>query len=279
MLIKTIKIMFIRCFVMLFVSYHLIGCSEQNTQTAQLTFSPSYSGVILNCQSIFNLKNTAWHYQKFQMYISNVELFEKESGWQIWPMKTTPYQHSNVALIADNCGELQQINNLSKEIRQKEDTNWQIILEPTSTQNIATKIRFTLGVPFELNHLNPLTQPSPLNFPSMFWVWQTGHKFLRIELASQDEHWLFHLGSTGCTAPSVMRSPSQPCNQPNRVVIELPFNPKNKNIHFDIAKLLAEVDVTLDTSCQSAFGDKNCLQPLNNIGITGKQQVFSIEGK
>jgi len=274
MLIKSIKIMFIRCLLLFFISCHLIGCSEQNRPVEQLTFSPNYGGIALNCQSIFNLENTAWHYQQLQMYVSNVELFEKESGWKLWPMKVTPYQHSNVALLGSYCGNDQQINAQSKE-----NTNWQIILEPILTQRVATKIRFTLGVPFELNHLNPLTQPSPLNVSSMFWVWQTGHKFLRVELASHDENWLFHLGSTGCSAPSVMRAPSHPCKQPNTVVIELPFNLNSKNIHFDMAKLLAGIDVTLDTSCQSAVGDENCLQPLNNIGITGKQQVFSIEGK
>jgi len=95
-------------------------------------------------------------------------------------------------------------------------------------------------------------------------------------LASADDNWLFHLGSTGCSAPSVMRAPKQPCKQPNQVLVELPFNHKLNNIEFDVAALLQSVNVTMISSCQSAPDDKNCIKPLNNIGVTGQQKVFSL---
>jgi uncharacterized repeat protein (TIGR04052 family) len=185
-------------------------------------------------------------------------------------MTGSNYQHSNVALIGENCADV------------KAQANWQIKLAQKPLIKDITRLRFTLGVPFALNHLNPLTQPSPLNDSSMFWVWQTGHKFLRLELATAtaNDNWLFHLGSTGCSAPSVMRAPKQPCAQPNQVVVELPFpkqsDPQINNIHFDLNKLLQGVNVTMNSSCQSAPDDKNCIKPLNNIGVTGQQKVFSL---
>lgn len=45
-------------------------------------------------------------------------------------------------------------------------------------------VRFTLGVPFELNHGDPTIAPSPLNFTSMFWVWQVGYRFVKIDMAT-----------------------------------------------------------------------------------------------
>ena len=44
-------------------------------------------------------------------------------------------------------------------------------------------IRLTVGVPFELNHANPLAAAAPLDRGEMFWSWQSGHKFLRADLA------------------------------------------------------------------------------------------------
>lgn len=63
-----------------------------------------------------------------------------------------------------------------------------------------TGLRFTLGVPFNKNHLDPLTQPSPLNLTALMWVWNAGHKFARLDFSStgNPRGFLVHLGSTGC---------------------------------------------------------------------------------
>jgi len=42
-------------------------------------------------------------------------------------------------------------------------------------------LKFGLGVPFALNHQNQATAPSPLNLSALFWSWQSGYKFLRID--------------------------------------------------------------------------------------------------
>ncbi len=45
-------------------------------------------------------------------------------------------------------------------------------------------VQFTLGVPFELNHLDVIVAPSPLNLSAMFWNWQGGHRFLKVDMAT-----------------------------------------------------------------------------------------------
>ena len=48
-------------------------------------------------------------------------------------------------------------------------------------------VRFTLGVPFELNHGDPTIAPSPLNLTSMFWAWQSGYRFVKIDMATSGQ--------------------------------------------------------------------------------------------
>ena len=139
------------------------------------------------------------------------------------------------------------------------------------------EIKFTLGIPFELNHLNPLTQTSPLNVPTMFWVWQTGHKFLRFEMLSEDDSWLFHLGSTGCSAPSPMRPPSIECRHENRYEITLPLQNAssvlltNNNMELisvlklDLAALLKNISTGKENNCQSSPSEISCQKLFKNL--------------
>lgn len=48
-------------------------------------------------------------------------------------------------------------------------------------------VRFTLGVPFDLNHADPTIAPSPLNISAMFWAWQSGYKFVKIDMATSGQ--------------------------------------------------------------------------------------------
>jgi hypothetical protein len=45
-----------------------------------------------------------------------------------------------------------------------------------------TGLRFTVGVPFELDHIYAASAPSPLNMTAMFWSWQGGYKFVKAEI-------------------------------------------------------------------------------------------------
>ena len=100
-------------------------------------------------------------------------------------------------------------------------------------------IRLTIGVPFELNHSNLLAAAAPLDRGEMFWNWQSGHKFLRADLAVAGREWSFHLGSTGCSSASALRPPAQPCAQPNEMRIELKGNPLRDVIRLRLAPLIA----------------------------------------
>jgi uncharacterized repeat protein (TIGR04052 family) len=150
-------------------------------------------------------------------------------------------------------------------------------------------LRFTLGVPFALNHADSTIAPSPLNLTSLFWGWQGGYKFLRIDLApagarpapmSHGAHaghgpvgFPVHLGSTGCGPAGPGLTPA-PCRSHNRPVIELTgFDPASGTVVADLKTLLDGVDAGRNApgtpaGCLSAPGDADCDRVMRNLGLS-----------
>ena len=132
-------------------------------------------------------------------------------------------------------------------------------------------IEFDLGVPFERNHGSPLRARPPLNVPSMFWAWQSGHKFLRLDLGDK---WSFHLGSTGCVSASAVRSPRDECRRPNLARVGLPVPVAGQRILVDVDTLLDGVDVAARAPCVGRYAERpSCAGVLSALGldpVTGK---------
>jgi uncharacterized repeat protein (TIGR04052 family) len=218
----------------------------------------------LACHSIIEPEghDKAWSIEQFQFFLSNIEVMSSDAKWHQLRLIKNTYQDENVVLLGMNC----------RERKQKNDTealgNWSITVDDKVALTSMQKLRFTLGVPFEKNHLNPIVQASPLNLSSMFWVWQTGHKFLRSELSSEDEQWLFHLGSTGCKAPSVMRTPKTPCRYPNTFDVEVALANdigEQLTLQVNLARLLENVKLASASNCQSEHDNSSCQQLFENL--------------
>lgn len=126
-------------------------------------------------------------------------------------------------------------------------------------------VEFQLGVPFGRNHSNPLAAVAPLNVPSMFWTWQSGYKFLRVDLGNE---WSFHLGSTGCVSSSAVRPPTQACRQPNLARIRLPVEAAKGIVVVDLDALHGDVDLGGVDNCMEAFADRPaCRHLLVRLGL------------
>lgn len=138
-----------------------------------------------------------------------------------------------------------------------------------------TGIRFVLGVPFEKNHVDPSTQPSPLNISQMFWVWNTGYKFVRIDMRTtgRPQGWFIHLGSTVCVPNDTALTVPTRCANPNRVEITFDhFNPKEDVIVADLKALLEGVNVDVNQpgtaqGCMSSPTDSDCQVVFRNFGL------------
>jgi uncharacterized repeat protein (TIGR04052 family) len=186
-----------------------------------------------------------------QFYVHAIELVDehgKPHPFRFVP--AAPWQNEHVALL-DLAGD---------------STTPRRAVVQGSVAGRATKysgIRLTVGVPFELNHANPLTSAAPLDRGEMFWNWQSGHKFLRADLADAGHEWSFHVGSTGCSSASALRPPAQPCAQPNEMRIELAGDPLRGVVRVRLDSLLAAAraanyaactgDYQLDPACKDAY--------------------------
>lgn len=79
-------------------------------------------------------------------------------------------------------------------------------------------LRFTVGVPFDVNHDDPLLAAPPLDDSTMHWHWRSGYKFLRAGYDRQGGALSVHLGSAGCEGTALdVRS----CRYPNRFAVRL----------------------------------------------------------
>lgn len=251
---------------------------QEHSSPQEIDFSLSWQQQALGCQSTFIPDNAdnAWFIEQLQFFLSDFKVADQDGQWQKVALMETAYQTDNVVLLGENC---RHSNNT-----QSSGSNWQVLFADNIDFSKVTKLAFTLGVPFADNHLNPLTQVSPLNIPSMFWVWQTGHKFMRLELASSDDKWLFHLGSTGCKSASVMRAPNEECRYPNKFEFQFAIDTKtlvenSLPIKLQLAKLLNQLDINAKNSCQSEATFLSCQQLFSNLRVeknTPENSVFQV---
>lgn len=136
-------------------------------------------------------------------------------------------------------------------------------------------LQFTLGVPFNKNHTELTTQPSPLNLTAMSWVWNAGRKFARLDFASTGlpHGFAIHLGSTGCTPDQTKITVPTQCREPNRPEIELAgFDPSQDVVIADLAALLKDSNVDTNqphtaAGCMSAKDDADCAPLFANFGL------------
>lgn len=154
-------------------------------------------------------------------------------------------------------------------------------------------VAFTVGVPFEVNHQDPTLAAAPLNTTAMFWNWQGGYKFVRIDLVPTDRKedgpkgWFLHLGSTVCDAKSKTEAPTA-CANPNRMDIRFDaFDPAKNVVVIDPAPVVAEADLRVnapDTSpgCMSFLKDADCTTVMAKLGLpymdlpAGTQSLISM---
>ena len=235
----------------------LAACDAKPKQPA-IDIAISYAGLPLTCQTRDNLKG--WAVEQLQFFVSNIMVKGSEQQWRSVQLEDTQYQTKDVALISLICDD-ERITEHNLSLKLSEEIAYEDIFE----------ISFDLGIPFKDNHQNPLTQASPLNVASMFWVWRSGHKFMRVEMKTDTNAWWFHLGSTGCSSASPVRAPAKACLNSNRFNYQLKTTSSRPvKINFSLDKLLGELALSEHTSCQSEPDNSSCKLLFNNV-----QQSFN----
>ncbi|MCX6612186.1 MAG: metallo-mystery pair system four-Cys motif protein [Acidobacteria bacterium] len=203
----------------------------------------------------------------FRFYVHNVRLIDstgKEVPVQL--KQDEKWQIDNLALLdfenaTGGCG------------NGTPDTNHQIVGTVPASGNFKG-IRFTVGVPFEKNHTDLTTAPSPLNLTALAWVWNAGRKFARLDFSSTGapRGYAIHLGSTGCTPDDTKTTIPTKCGAPNRPEVEiLGFNPLKDFVVADMAALLKDSNVDaagkMMSGCMSGPETPACKPLFANLGL------------
>ncbi|WP_232788106.1 MbnP family copper-binding protein [Paraglaciecola sp. MB-3u-78] len=258
-----------------FLTVFMGSCSRLN-DVESIEVEIWHNGSPLNCNA-FDSHQQVWSIQQLAFFISNVKLYDEATVYEP-QLSSTPWQTDNVVLIQPNlndCAPKSEDENIpvpedsgaSETLKSNDSLQFLLPVDLDASKQLS----FTLAVPFELNHQNPLMQPSPLNLPSMFWSWRSGHKFFRLDLQASDKNWVFHLGSLGCTAVSTMRSPQSECVQPNRVDFQLDKKHNGTTLVMHIDRLIANISMQNNDSCLFQLGQDSCSILMSNLKT---QDVF-----
>jgi uncharacterized repeat protein (TIGR04052 family) len=235
--------MLYRIYSLILLIFFLSACS--NTETTVLRIQPVFDDDQEPIAFCSDKNKLAISVQQLQFFLSEFTLNGKPLQLAEGANGT---QNNDVVLIGGDCSSSQ----------------WQVHLPKLYSND---ELEFSLSVPFEVNHQNPLTQTPPLNLPEMFWSWQQGHKFLRLDAQKAGVNWSFHIGSIGCQSPSVMRAPTQACARANRYRYKVTLG-ENPTLLFNIGQLLANVDFSTHQECMGDPNHVGCEVVMTNLEKT-----------
>lgn len=205
--------------------------------------------------------------QDFRLYISEIELLTTDGETVDAAIRPSAHSSETVGLLdfEDGTGPCSDFGTAS--------TNAALQVEVPVGDYVG--IAFKLGVPFEQNHLDVATANAPLNVPSMYWAWNGGYKFMRIETTVDGEPYFLHLGSAECASDGPSAPPSEDCGRPNLARIELMgFDPTADTIEIDVAEMFANSDVANNAEntapgCMSGLDDgDDCTPIFERLGLS-----------
>jgi uncharacterized repeat protein (TIGR04052 family) len=256
-----------------------LACDDDPTTTdpmdhdhaTAITFEATVAGDAVSCDTEHDLGSTAVpaRLADARMFVSRLELRHADDGaWVPLTLDDTDWQHEEVALLdfEDGTGACADSGTA--------ETNRTIT--GTRPHGEVDGVRFQIGIPFELNHLDSATAPAPLNAPGMFWAWQGGYKFVRVDFmpARGDvPRWNVHVGSTGCESAAPTTPPGSECSKPNRATIELDLDVDHDAIHIDLAALVQAADLESNVAksppgCMSSPSEPaDCSQVYASLGL------------
>ncbi len=258
-------------------------------QPVALRFAPEFSGQPFSCgpaRAGVGTTGSTVSVTDYRIYVSEVALLRADGSAVFVDLdQDGRWQHQNVALLDFENGQGPCANGTAA----TNDT-----VRGSVPRGDYTGAIFTVGVPFALNHGDPTLAASPLNLTAMFWNWQGGYKFIKVDLSTAGQParteapatshaggtaptagpagWSLHLGSTVCAAAS-RTTPASHCANPNRMTIRLErFNPAANVVVVDAAPVLAAANVDTNApetspGCMSFPNDPDCLTVMPRLGL------------
>lgn len=253
--------------------------SKQKTQDISLKFSASVSAEAVACGTRTTLvgngnsgNGTAPDIKDFRLYVSDVQVATATGEFVSVTLAESDWQQKNVALLDFEDGTASCTAGTSET---------RLVMEGTAPEADYSRVRFTIGVPEALNHLNQETATAPLNISGLHWNWAGGYKHARIDVAG----WNIHLATTGCTLDDNNENLDCSKSRPNRPTYTLEnVDLASSTINFDYAELVSGADISTDTGgakgCMSSASDPECATLFTNLGLdlTTGQCLDSTDG-
>ena len=232
-----------------------------------IVFKPMVGSQDFACgQTYTGLGTTATTYEPkdFRLYVSNVRLVSHGIEAPLTLKEDGAWQRDGVALLDFE-------NKAGLCSNGTEATNDRVV--GTAPANHYNGLRFTVGVPFAMNHLDASTAAPPLNVSTLFWSWEGGYKFLRLDGRTRglpNGHNV-HLGSTGCqtSGPNQVTS----CQNSNRFEVELTdFDFTSSRVVLDVATLFGNSNLDVNQAqsapgCMSTSDDGDCAPVFQRLGL------------
>ena len=269
-----------------FVAIFLATCAEDAGQPRGFSqtpltihFNAQVGKSLLECGTEYGglgLKNSTAEIADARLFVSGIELLDPHGDWQPFQIAdSSPWQSGGVALLDFEDGTAACSDSGTPLMNQ---TVTGVVGDGGSDNYDG--IRFVVGVPNELNHLDNALTDAPLNVPGMFWTWQSGYKFIRLDLnvrGESNKRFNIHIGSTGCASSAPTKAPTEPCARENRSVIELegPFEANDiVTVSMDLASLISGANLEANTpatapGCMSSAADSvDCAPLYRSLGMS-----------
>ena len=232
----------------------LASCSDPQAPL-RIAFAPVFDGKTLVCGDSADVVQLT----DLRFYVSDIKLVA--ASGEVVDMQLDAdgiWQQTDLAFLDMENGEGYCDNGTA---------NLNSSLRGQAPQQDYVGLQFTVGVPFERNHADPLLAAAPLGEGAMHWHWRAGYKFLRAGVRTADDGFWLHLGSTGCKG-TVQDITS--CRSPNRVNVELlDFIPGEEIVAVDLTALVArsELEDGIATDCSSGPAESSCPAPFASLGL------------
>lgn len=271
------------------------------TQPVTIRFAANVGNQAFSCRTISSLGKPATSQvaSDFRFYVSEIALLDAQGkAVPVALEQDGKWQYQNLALLDFE-------NKTGACVNGTTETRDRVV--GTVPKGNYTGLKFTLGVPFGLNHEDAALAPSPLNLTGLWWNWQAGYKFVRIDLqrpsiaasTGKQKHeghdaeesaigFPIHLGSTGCQAAAGRDKPTH-CQYPNRATVILTrFDPAQNRVVADLARLVATSNLKQNQpktapGCMAGPSDQDCMGIMTRLGLSfmGKpaapQTFFRVE--
>lgn len=264
--------------IILFLIIWGIFTVNAQTESININFQAVVGDKLFDCKEIYDgigITKSKMTVSDFKFYVEEVRLINQKG--KETPVSLTndgKFQSEKVVLLDFENGE----GNCSNGTKELNTT-----IHGTVPKGKYTDVKFVIGVPEEMNHLDPTLQPSPLNLTRMMWSWQIGYKFARIDTKTtgRPNGYVLHLGSTNCETDPNGKTTCKYSNRPEFSFAK--FDLLKDIIKVDLKALFAEANVDTNKEktsggCMSFPGDGDCVPVFKSLGLNFEAEGNQLSG-